>query len=102
VISLCVLFIVLAESADAATLRGRLYRVYQNGVQAFAGGVPVTLYNQSMGRTSVAYSGPDGMYYLYNIPPGYYTLEVWISNPPIVFQVEVREPYTDIPPVRVP
>jgi hypothetical protein len=98
----CALVIALSESADAATLRGRLYRVYPNGFQSVAGGIAVTLYSPNMGRTSPATSGPDGMYYLYNIPPGTYNLEIWVSNPPLVFQVQVQEPYTDIPPIRVP
>src|SRR5437588_22985 len=86
--------------ANAATVRGRL--VHANGYPA--AGVAITVVNQQVGRSSPAYVGPDGMYYLYNIPPGYYYLEVWIypGAPPQVYQIQVFEPYTDIPPTGVP
>jgi hypothetical protein len=95
------LFSLLATgSAVAATIRGRL--VHSNGYPA--GGVAVTVVNQTVGRSSPAYAGPDGMYYLYNVPAGYYYLEVWINGggQPIVYQIRVVEPYTDIPPIAVP
>jgi hypothetical protein len=99
---ICALVLLLSTSADAATLRGRLLRVYPNGAQFVAGGIAVTLYSQNLGRSTPATSGPDGMYYLYNIPPGDYNLEIWVSNPPVVYRVQIRDPYTDIPPIRVP
>ena len=43
------------------------------------------------------------MYYLYNIPPGVYTLEVWVPNSPMSYQIQVDgQAYTDIAPIRVP
>jgi hypothetical protein len=46
------------------------------------------------------------MYYLYNVPPGGYYLEIWTSRdasvPPTVYPVQVGEPYTDIPVIVVP
>jgi len=45
------------------------------------------------------------MYYL-GVPAGNYTLEVWTSRdprvPPLVFQIAVHEPSTDIAPIRIP
>jgi hypothetical protein len=97
----CLLFVVLSTAlASAATVRGRL--THANGYPA--AGVAVTVYNQAVGRSSPAYVGADGMYYLYNVPPGYYYLEVWI-NPggvPVVYQIEIVEPYTDVRPIGVP
>jgi len=62
----------------------------------------VTLFNQSIGRSTPAYAGPDGMYYLYNVPPGFYYLEVWVTpNTPIVYQVQVFDPLTDLPQIIV-
>jgi len=92
--------------AAAATVRGRLDRIYPNGARSPAQGVAVTIYNQNLGRTTAAYAGSDGLYYLYNIPTGSYYLEVWTSRdprvPPTVYQINVGEPYTDIPPIVVP
>ena len=42
----------------------------------------------------------NGMYYL-NIPPGVYWLEVWVTNPPRIYQIQVVEPNTDIPPIAI-
>jgi hypothetical protein len=99
-----VLVFVLSTVALGATVRGRLDRVYPNGARYPATGVAVTLFNQSLGRTTPAYAGPDGLYYFYNIRPGSYYLEVWTSQngPPAVYPINVVEPYTDIGPVIVP
>src|SRR5262245_24746381 len=71
-------------SAEAATVRGRLVRRTPQGFYP-AQGVPVTVFSREKGRSGASYSGPDGMYYLYNIPPGPYTLEVWVypNQPPM-------------------
>jgi hypothetical protein len=96
----------IAAAAAAATVRGRLDRVNPQGFRYPATGVAVTVYNQYMGRSGASYAGPDGMYYLYNIPPGQYYLEVWISHdpriPPTVYPISVYEPYSDVPPIVVP
>jgi len=97
----CLVFVVLTTGlANAATVRGRLN--HANGYPA--AGVAVTVINQQAGRSSPAYSGADGMYYIYNVPPGYYNLEVWIypGGAPTVYQIQVGDPYTDIPPLLVP
>lgn len=101
VVTLLFLF-ALESCAVAATLRGQIVRVYPNGARAVAGGIAVTVYNQELGRSSPAYSGPDGMYYL-NVPAGSYVLEVWTypGSSPITVQVFIREPYTDAAPVFV-
>jgi hypothetical protein len=99
---ICVLALLLFnESASAAALRGRL--VHANGNSA--AGIVVTVVNQAHGRSAPVRTGADGMYYL-QIPAGSYHLEVWI-NPtpgaqPVVYPIQVSEPYTDIPPIRVP
>ena len=66
-------------------------------------GVRVNVVSQA-GASGPSYSGPDGMYYLYNIPPGHYTLQVWDKpdQPPLQFAIEVyRQPWTDIAPIQV-
>ena len=104
-ILLTLLLASLAQSSNAGTslVRGRLVRIAPNGQTFPAQGISVTVTNAQSGRSNPSYSGPDGMYYLYNIPPGSYTLEVWISNSPMNFQIQVlNQPYTDIAPIRVP
>jgi hypothetical protein len=104
-ILLMLLLASLAQPSIAGTslVRGRLERIAPNG-QAFpAQGITVTVFNSQLGRSNPSNSGPDGLYYLYNIPPGPYTLEIWVSNPPMVFQIQVLDqPNTDIAPIRVP
>lgn len=102
------LALTLATSAEAGTVRGRLVR---QGNQYPAQGVPVTVFQKpsgpfpSLGRSSFTYSGRDGMYYLYNIPPGYYTLELWVypNRPPWIYNILVYNlPYTDIGVIFIP
>src|SRR5271157_3336733 len=100
-IALCGLFLVLtAVFAHAATVRGRL--VNPKGYPA--AGIAVTVSNPQMGRSSPTHTGADGMYYIFNIPPGSYYLEIWIrpGGAPAVYQIKVVEPYTDIPQIGVP
>ena len=99
--ALCGFFLVLAAGlAHAATVRGRL--IHQNGYPATS--IAVTVVNSQGVRCSPAYTGADGMYYLFNIPPGPYYLEVWIypGGAPAVYQIQVIEPYTDIAQIAVP
>jgi hypothetical protein len=99
------LMVAVTQLATAATVRGRLDRVAPNGARYPAAGVAVTVYNQSAGRSSPAHAGQDGLYYLNNVPAGHYTLEIWVSPdprvPPTVYQIQVVEPLTDIPPIVV-
>jgi hypothetical protein len=69
-----------------------------------AGGLAVSVTNPQHGRSSLVYSGADGMFYLYNIPAGAFTLEVWTAkNQALRFPIQVYEKaYTDINPIKVP
>lgn len=102
----CLLVVVVAHTAAAATIRGRLDRVAPNGYRYPASAVAVTAQSPYVGRSNPAFSAQDGMYYLYNVPAGYYTLEVWWSRdprvPPAVYQIQVVEPLTDLAPIVVP
>jgi hypothetical protein len=84
----------------AATVRGKV--VHDKDKNA-AAGYRVTVANEK-GRTSPARVGPDGMYYIYNVSPGEYQLEIWVPNAaaPAVFKIQVVEPYTDVPQLAVP
>jgi hypothetical protein len=100
-IALCLLFLALtAVIADAATVRGRLS--HSNGSPATR--IQVTVVNAQGVRSSPAYTGTDGMYYLSNIAPGPYRLEVWVyaGGNPAVYQIRVVEPNTEMPEIHVP
>lgn len=96
--SLVVVYLLLsANSSYAAIVRGQL----QRGAYPVPY-VTVTLYSQANGRSAPSLTALDGMYHLYNVPPGQYLLEIWIGGPkPIVYKISVHEPYTDISPIRI-
>lgn len=87
--------------AVAATVRGQL--VCQDG-KTPATGIAVTLNNAQTGRSSPAFTGGSGMYYLTS-PAGQYTLEIWLSKqsktPTASYPVTVKEPQTDVPRIPV-
>jgi len=90
--------------AGASTVRGRLVRRGPSGDYP-AAGVEVSLYavSSKIGRSPKAYSGTDGMYYIPNVPPGQYRLELWVDKQPLTYDIAVRaEEYTDIAPIPVP
>lgn len=93
-----------AASAQGATVRGRLDRRDGQGRLYPATYISVTLNSPTMGRSSPTYTGADGMYYLYNVPPGNYLLEIWPSpgKPPITYKISVYDqPYVDINPILI-
>lgn len=101
IVALCLLFPALIPViADAATVRGRLS--HSNGSPATR--IQVTVVNAQGVRSSPAYTGTDGMYYLSDIAPGPYRLEVWVyaGGNPAVYQIQVVEPNTDMPEIKVP
>ena len=91
-------------SAEAANIRGKLERATPNGQIYSANGIAVTLLSASNVRSNRVYSDKSGLYYLYNIPPGNYTLEIWATSSPQVQPVTVQPnvPQVDIPPIRLP
>lgn len=102
---LLLVLLLMMKFAGAATVRGQLNR--RAGASAApAAGICITVYKPGGGRSPRACSNSQGMYYLPNIAPGDYQLEVWTSQDPRVqpirYPVRVAEPYTDIQPVTVP
>jgi len=95
----CLALVLAAASAHAATVRGQL--LHSNGYPA--AGYAVTVSSAQTGRSSPARVGADGMYYILNVPPGAYYLEIWVNpQSPMVYQIYVNEPYTDIPRIVIP
>lgn len=100
----CMLFL-FAMAAAAATVRGQLN--HRNGASiAPAGGICVTVFKAGGVRSARACTDAQGMYYLPNVSPGDYQLEIWTSQrpgaSPIRYPIRVAEPYTDIQPITVP
>jgi hypothetical protein len=63
----------------------------------------VAVFSNMIGRSSPTYAGSDGFYYIYNVPPGQYVLEVWNAPTPMTFTLVVPAvPYFDIAPLQVP
>ena len=101
----CTLFLLTVGTANAATVRGQLNRRYGTSASP-AAGICVTVYKPGGARSARACSNSQGKYYLSNITPGDYQLEIWTSlssgAPPIRHTIKVAEPHTDIPPITVP
>ena len=93
----------ISTPAYSQIVRGKLYREGTQGRYP-AVNVLLTLHSPSMGRSARSYTGRDGMYYFYNVPPGHYTLEIWGYGPkPIIHRIDVtNRPYNDMREIRVP
>ena len=89
----------------ASTVRGRIVRKGPSGQYAVPG-VPISVYatGSNLGRSAQVYTGSDGMYYLSNVRPGTYQLEVWVSKQQrLTYNIHVKDqPFTDIAPVVIP
>jgi hypothetical protein len=88
-VGLVLVLLIFSAFTYAGTVRGRLDRRDGYGRIYPAVYVPITLYNERLGRSAPAYSGTDGMYYIYNVPPGTYYLEIWPYpyQRPIVYSI---------------
>jgi hypothetical protein len=100
ILAVCLVALAILAYFDygfAAMVRGRI----QRGPYPVPY-VTVTLFSSSRGRSAPSVTGPDGMYYLYNVPPGQYIIEIWLGGRPIQYSVNVGEPHTDYPPISIP
>jgi len=101
----CALLFLTAEIAGPATVRGRLTRRDRTRISP-AAGVCVTVYKPGGARSPLACANSQGMYYLQDVAPGGYQLEVWELQgsriPSAQYPITVSEPYTDIPPITLP
>ncbi len=83
---------------QAAVVRGRIER--SEGYPAPY--MRVTL-NGPAGESNPVYTGNDGQYYFRDIPAGTYVLEIWNQRDrPTSYRIEVREPVTEVPVIRIP
>jgi hypothetical protein len=105
VVWICMLLLIVVALLEpigaASVVRGRLLRATPQGNYP-AQQIRVTLNSQQYGRSNPTFSGSDGMYYLYNIPPGPYAVEVWVSNQPLTTHIQVGpQGYTDVPVIQL-
>ena len=89
--------------AYAENVRGRIDFQDYHGYYSPLPDIPVTVWSHDYQQRSLpVYTGPDGMYYIYDIPPGPYRLELWVyrNQEPVTREIFIRsEQYmTDIPP----
>jgi hypothetical protein len=99
------------QVGGAQTVRGQVLW----GPNQPAVGVPVNLFRQDLGPSGFSYTDQAGMYYLYNIPPGDYTLQIWAhpgqiwahpGAPAMTYSIVVlgthpQRPFTDISPIMI-
>jgi hypothetical protein len=82
-------------------VRGRLERVGSDGAKYPAPYLAVSVSNQQF-RSARAYSGSDGMFFLYNVPPGSYQLQVSMPKHQLIYSITVSsQQYFDIAPIRI-
>jgi len=101
---LITLFILLANlNANAQTVRGQLLRKTPSGQYFPASYIAVNLLSQQRGKSAIAYSSPDGIFILYNVPPGQYILQISSPNNKKSFPVSVdkNKPITVLPPINL-
>jgi hypothetical protein len=95
---------VSAQQARQSTVRGRIDRQTANGT-APASYIRVTLYREdTKEKMPEAYTGNDGIYYIRNVPPGTYILQVWLSTDRLYksYRINVEAgPYTDIQTISI-
>jgi hypothetical protein len=91
--------LLLPAMAWPASVRGTVIRASGGFPAAY---IQVTFYCGGR-RTSGVYTGQDGSYFATNIPAGTCVLEIWNTKAkPVSFQINVREPLTRVPAVKVP
>ena len=103
ILSFVMTLFAVADPAIAETVRGKIFRRTSSGSYP-APSVRLTLYGHDKGRSAPVFSGNDGTYYFHSIPPGNYTLEVWVgANRSMNYSLQVRSsPFTDVGPIYIP
>lgn len=87
-----------AAGAAAQTVHGRILRATSYGIYPVPS-LAVTLSSPQRGRSATAYTGQDGGYVFYNVPPGRYSLEMWTGRSPVSAPIDVfNRPLTELPP----
>lgn len=91
------------HSVKAATISGRILTTHEYAPNPFPAEAQVILYAVSSGNVQGykeidrTYTGRDGLFYFYNVPPGRYIIQVEGRNYP----VEITDPNQEVGPVRI-
>lgn len=94
---LTVILIAIAPAALAGTVRGKVIRA--DGAPHESAAVSL---GSGSGNSSPVYTGRDGMFYIRNVQPGTYTVEVKSPRQTKKFRVTVQAAeYTDLAPIAV-
>ena len=101
--SIFILTIFISSVCYAGTVRGTLFGVDHYGRNYPAQRIPVTVLSSNIGRSGAAYTDYQGRYYINNVPPGNYILEIWVNpNNPRTINISVfNQPYTNVKPYKV-
>jgi hypothetical protein len=93
---------ITSSFAQMATIRGQVVRNTPYGAMP-APNIAITVRDIFNRRSSPAYSGFDGMYVIFNVLMGPNSLEIW-TNPatPLIVNIRVYDPLTDIQPILIP
>jgi hypothetical protein len=93
-----------AHLAYGSNVEGRLDYRGSSGAISPAPHLQVNLVDPVQKRSSSTFTGFDGMYYFFNVPPGQYTLEVRTPrNKVLSYKITVRDqPSTPIAPIPIP
>ncbi len=98
IIAMLPLLLLLPDPAGAADVRGKVER--EAGYPASYIRVTIKCGGR---RSSPVYTGSDGFYYLGSVAAGTCTLQVGnTKDKRVSFQIEVREPSTQVPTVKIP
>jgi hypothetical protein len=93
-----------SAGVEQSTVRGKIDRRTPSKV-APAQYIRVTLYREdTKEKMPEAYTGSDGIYYIRNVPPGTYILQVWLSTDKLYksYRINVEAaPYTDIQTISI-
>lgn len=96
------MLVATALAAHAATVRGRVQRNVPN--RPPAGGLQVTLRTPQGRRSFSVTTDANGMYFMPNVAPGPYVLEIWNrpGGTPISVPITVSGQLQDVPPIVIP
>jgi hypothetical protein len=93
-----------ARLAYGGNVEGRLNYRGSSGAISPAPHIQVNLVESVQKSSSSTFTGFDGMYYFFNVPPGQYSLEIRASgNKPLNYKITVSDqPFTRIAPILIP
>lgn len=103
-VALASLCLTASAQVKQSTVRGRIDRQTTTGVVP-AAYIRVTMYREdTKEKLPETYTGSNGIYYIRNVTPGTYILQVWLSADRLYKSYRITvggEPYTDIQTISI-